>query len=142
MRRVDSPPERLSERNLLQRDGLSLILISQLTEKATKHMFNQLSDEAWFAKLIQSQSNSSLGLPAFPSDAVQRTFVGQSGETALKEAFVFYQAVLRRLGAEVRETNLLDFGVGWGRIIRMFLRDTDPSILWRRRGHSDPSSLR
>ena len=93
-------------------------------------MFNQLSDEAWFAKLIRSQSDLSLGLPGFPSDAVQRTFVGQSGETALKEAFVFYQAVLRRLGAGVRETNLLDFGVGWGRIIRMFLRDTDPSRLY------------
>jgi hypothetical protein len=66
-------------------------------------------------------------LPAFPSDELQTLTTGQSGASALKDAFVFYQDCMesyQALGVPMkRQSQLLDFGVGWGRIARSFLRD-------------------
>ena len=89
-----------------------------------------LSDEEWLSRLTRSQFDSTLGLPGFPSEHVQSTFVGSSGETALRDAFDFYRIVLNHAGPSVRDVNVLDFGVGWGRIIRLFLRETDPARLF------------
>ncbi len=66
-------------------------------------------------------------LPGFPSETVQANTTGQAGVDTLKEAFTFYQDctnVFIQLGNPLAsQHNLLDFGVGWGRISRFFLRD-------------------
>lgn len=66
-------------------------------------------------------------LPDFPSDEIQRNTTGQAGVDTLKEAFIFYQdcaEVFAKIGASLNEeSTLLDFGIGWGRIARFFLRD-------------------
>ncbi|WP_407529240.1 class I SAM-dependent methyltransferase [Methylobacterium oryzisoli] len=92
--------------------------------------FAGLDDEAWFARLVQSQHDRTLGLPGFPPDAVQAGFVGQAGETALQHGFDFYKGVRREAGPSISDCDILDFGVGWGRVIRMFLRDTSPDRLY------------
>jgi SAM-dependent methyltransferase len=60
--------------------------------------------------------------PASPPADLERAFVGSSGRAALEEVVPFYAAVMRhcRLG---RFSKLLDFGCGFGRITRLFLRD-------------------
>ena len=66
-------------------------------------------------------------MPGFPSDTIQTNTTGQAGVATLQEAFVFYQdctETFAMLGKPIqRENRLLDFGVGWGRIARFFMRE-------------------
>jgi SAM-dependent methyltransferase len=66
--------------------------------------------------------------PALPQappmpDAGYQAFVGSYGLDALAEAGQFYSAAGHILHGE-SVGRLLDFGCGWGRIYRLFLRDT------------------
>jgi SAM-dependent methyltransferase len=77
---------------------------------------------------------NSLPMPGFPPDDVQRSFVGQSGTATIEEAWRFYSLMAERwkkyglrLGAQ---SNVLDFGCGWGRYARMFLHDVPGSHIW------------
>jgi SAM-dependent methyltransferase len=61
-----------------------------------------------------------------PSAELQIRTVGLQGDAALAEASRFHSFILERLTAQKPVT--LDFGVGWGRIIRFFKHDTDQLI--------------
>jgi ubiquinone/menaquinone biosynthesis C-methylase UbiE len=69
-----------------------------------------------------------------PPPATQELFTGESGERTLISAFnvykLFKQIIVRNYGAISRCENILDFGCGWGRITRFFLKDMDPSGIW------------
>jgi len=91
-----------------------------------------LTRAEWFEAICESYSNppvlvDSEELPAFPSDEMQIDTTGQSGIETLREAYVFYEdcaETFARLGVPLgRDRRLLDFGVGWGRIARFFLRE-------------------
>jgi ubiquinone/menaquinone biosynthesis C-methylase UbiE len=92
--------------------------------------FAQLSDDAWLEVLKKTISNNiveGVQFPQFPDEAVQILFTSHKWDAALEEAFAFYKIVKQscsthgeRIGLS---TKYLDFGVGWGRIARMFLRD-------------------
>jgi hypothetical protein len=91
-----------------------------------------LTDDEWFSTICASYLNppvmfSGRPLPGFPSDTIQTNTTGQAGVATLREAFVFYQDCVdtfRRLGAPIEARHhLLDFGIGWGRIARFFLRE-------------------
>jgi SAM-dependent methyltransferase len=89
--------------------------------------------DEWFQKICDSYSRPPVyvegvgELPGFPPDAMQITTTGQAGIDTLKDAFVFYQdctKLFRQLGRPMEsQHSLLDFGAGWGRITRFFLRD-------------------
>jgi SAM-dependent methyltransferase len=89
-----------------------------------------MTDRQWYEKIVKSIDDPNLGLPGFPSVYKQNVFVGKSNEAALKEAFDFYQHVKRNSRALARDSKVLDFGVGWGRIIRFFTREVDASGLF------------
>jgi hypothetical protein len=91
-----------------------------------------IDQDDWFKLVCESYKRPPvfLGgkqLPGFPHDSIQTNTTGQAGVDTLKEAYVFYQdclATFADLGKPVsREDKLLDFGVGWGRIARFFLRE-------------------
>jgi len=91
-----------------------------------------LTQDEWFRTICKSYSNppvfyNGLELPGFPSDLIQANTTGQAGINTLKEAFVFYQDCVenfKSFGTPIQEEHsLLDFGVGWGRIARFFLRE-------------------
>jgi hypothetical protein len=106
----------------------------------------RLSDQGWLELLVASLSSrnvAGIALPGFPSAEVQAQFTGSSREQTLQEAFGVYTfirdtcaALGRPLGVDSR---LLDFGVGWGRFLRIFIRniaaenlygcDIDPDVL-------------
>ena len=73
-------------------------------------------------------------MPSFPTDTLQSDFVGTSNEDAIDEAWWFY----RRMSDRCRDYGLLigqrsyvlDFGCGWGRFARMFLRDVPASHIY------------
>lgn len=96
-----------------------------------------LTDEAWHELVKRSlvdRQQEGVTLPGFPPAEVQERFVGASYERALDEAFNFYSAIKQAaaehgtpLGAGSR---VLDFGVGWGRILRYFLKDVPETGLY------------
>jgi SAM-dependent methyltransferase len=90
----------------------------------------KFSDKEWFeilVKSIQTPVIDGIQMPGFPPDEIQKNFVGSSGESNLKEAFKFYSEVksyATKLGRSLTpESQILDFGCGWGRLIRFFLKD-------------------
>jgi len=96
----------------------------------------RLNDAGWLSMLRKSAKSNvvdGITLPGFPEETIQIESVGSAGETTIGEAFSFYSLIkghAEKIGQPIRpETKILDFGAGWGRTIRCFLRDADPSNL-------------
>ncbi|TVQ85314.1 MAG: class I SAM-dependent methyltransferase [Chromatiaceae bacterium] len=95
-----------------------------------------LSLDQWIERISQAmlrpQSLGPFPLPGAPAEQVQATFVGSSGEAAIAEAGRFYKYVLaandRFRGRAIAQ--FLDFGCGWGRYTRLFLRDVPQNGLY------------
>lgn len=77
---------------------------------------------------------NSIALPGFPDAEIQEMTTGQSGYETLREANHFYEDCLEKFkGSENFSRHnkaLLDFGTGWGRILRFFLRDFQSDRLY------------
>ena len=91
--------------------------------------FGDLDDTTWLGLLVRSLTSLTLedvSFPGFPGSTMQSSFVGSSGEETLVEASQFYVEVkgfAKRLGVEINTTTrALDFGCGWARHYRFFLR--------------------
>jgi SAM-dependent methyltransferase len=94
----------------------------------------EISDDEWFElQFNQEGALSKFGiiLPKLPSDDVQDGFTAMHGRDNLNQAFEFYRYVcsVSHL-AEINKPRMLDFGGGWGRISRFFLKDTDPEHIY------------
>lgn len=69
--------------------------------------------------------------PPNPPREVQERFVGSSYSAAYVEAERFVSRAFEHLsGATTRQLRVLDFGAGWGRILRMLLLRLKPEQLW------------
>lgn len=91
-----------------------------------------VSENNWLEVLVDSLSSpqhSPLGdrLPGFPSEEMQRNTTGLSSQAALQQAYAFHEDVmasLQQAGKQLSpESTVLDFGFGWGRISRVFMKD-------------------
>lgn len=92
------------------------------------------SASQWLDQLVKSLDTPGLNsphgdpLPAFPPEQLQIDTTGLGGVAALHQAAAFYADIVDtadRLGAPLNaDTRIVDFGSGWGRITRFFLRDT------------------
>jgi len=115
---------------------LERILEARLDSASPKRLLAGVSDEFWFWLFTEGYRRNidrlrSL-LPGLPDEDIQIRFTGASGDISLQEAFSVYLLV-RRLGATLVDRpieSVLDFGCGWGRGIRFFLRDVEPANLW------------
>ena len=93
-----------------------------------------VSDEDWFwahTKGRRSEPRLAEALPGMPPTTVQETFTGRSGDDTLAEGFAVYR-LFRSLYGQHAERPLgrgLDFGCGWGRILRFWLRECAPDNL-------------
>ena len=97
---------------------------------AHHRVFGHLDDDVWFSVNTTAYRKYAIlrkVLPSLPDAQTQRDFIGSDGDRALNEAFRAYQLIHRiaaRCGRPVTgETTILDFGCGWGRTIRFFMRD-------------------
>lgn len=94
------------------------------------HSFGSLTDREWLDKLISSVDYHEVDgvvFPAFPSERHQIGTNGSAGEGALKEMYNFYLKI-KEIGNKYLpsfgpQSTVLDFGCGWGRTTRFFLRD-------------------
>jgi SAM-dependent methyltransferase len=93
---------------------------------------NTLSDEAWLDLLRRATDGERVEvegrlLPPPPDAQLQINTVGQAGRGAIDEAWAFAAGCLARFRASALfkddDKTLLDFGTGWARIARCFLRD-------------------
>ena len=95
-------------------------------------------NDEWFQKITSSLHAKVLHegvlLPFFPPDQTQVNTTGQSGANTLWEAYIFYRDCSdvffqhSPLFQQV-DKKLIDFGAGWGRILRFFLKDFRPDNL-------------
>ena len=92
--------------------------------------FGGVSDKKWLELMKRSVDDRNIDgiqFPGFPEETVQSHYVGSHGKVTLNEAFNFYTCIkdyCRALGKTITiESKVLDFGVGWGRILRFFLKD-------------------
>jgi len=92
--------------------------------------FSDLSDQQWLSILKRSLNERVAGLPGFPPEEKQRHWVGADGALALDEAFQFYGLVKAACGGSLKPASkILDFGIGWGRIARFFIKDVEPGSI-------------
>jgi SAM-dependent methyltransferase len=100
-------------------------------------VFGDLSDSDWsWLNTEGSRRSRHVGsfLPGLPPEAIQLRFTGAKGDVTLNEGFGAY-ALFREIatahGKSLHDCEgVLDFGCGWGRIIRYFLRDVPARRLW------------
>jgi SAM-dependent methyltransferase len=97
--------------------------------------YRKFSDDRWLKVLLDSVTGSAeVPMPGFPDPELQAGFVGSAGENAIREAWNFYSLMndrRRTYGHPLTESSqVLDFGCGWGRYARMFLRDVPADNIW------------
>lgn len=99
--------------------------------------FGGLSDELWRALLQKKYSGYpriKSVLPDWPNDELQRNWVGNCGEALDHQSFGFIRnlknAYLHYGSKELSQSTVLDFGVGWGRLIRYLAKDVPREKLW------------
>jgi ubiquinone/menaquinone biosynthesis C-methylase UbiE len=72
-------------------------------------------------------------IPQLPSDEIQFSIHGKTGLVAVQEASDFVEVAEERYvslsGGPLEDARVLDFGCGWGRIARLFLKDIKPTHL-------------
>lgn len=131
----------LKDRNtvLLREVESSLSTVTDLSAVSMKRLLENVPDEFYLWLLteghddIKSSTLKSL-LPTMPDEQTQATFTGKTGNVALKQAYGTYKlfkdiATDYSIGLDGGR-NVLDFGCGWGRIIRFFQKDVEPSGLY------------
>jgi len=94
-----------------------------------------ISEEAW-SQAWQDHADgkaTTLPLPDFPPEDVQRITNSLAGAATMAGAATFTRIVVdelhQRLAAPAESLRLLDFGAGWGRMIRLLLRTFPPESL-------------
>lgn len=98
-------------------------------ENVFRERFSLLSDEEWCSILTRSVSESSIWgveFPSFPETELQNRIHGHSSGVSMEEAAKFFHFVKRNTykGEDLaKEMTILDFGSGWGRMVRPFMRD-------------------
>jgi SAM-dependent methyltransferase len=99
-------------------------------------VFGSVGDRHWLwlnTKGYRAEAALRSLLPALPDEALQERFTGARQDQTLRQGWQVYRlfrslydAHSGRLGPA---TSVLDFGCGWGRIIRFFLKDVDSANL-------------
>jgi len=92
--------------------------------------YHHFSDKEW----VDVLSNPRAPVPMLPPAETQEAFCGRSGKLAMIQAFEFYDIIrtaCRDAGRPLESMDaVLDFGCGWGRISRCFLRDIPEGKLY------------
>jgi SAM-dependent methyltransferase len=102
--------------------------------KNLQDLFFDVDDELWFWILTDGPASvpalKSL-LPAMPADDIQRKFTGSVGFGEAPKVYKVFKNIARVYGKEPADLGkVLDFGCGWGRYLRLFLKDVPPENLF------------
>jgi len=86
-----------------------------------------ISNGRWLEANLDPEAHRielNIPIPDLPSAEVQKRFTGRDGRVNLQQAFDFYQFVSQQMPEDSQARyRVIDFGGGWGRIMRLFLRE-------------------
>jgi SAM-dependent methyltransferase len=110
---------------------------SEKPDTSPKDWFSGIDDETWFwINTTGRRRRKAIArlVPKMPEVSTQETYTGWSGDSTLREGFdayrIFRKSYETHVGPIGSCRSVLDFGCGWGRIIRFFLRDVEPKKLF------------
>ena len=91
--------------------------------------FEALADAPWANLML-----GGLTLPPLPPDRLQRDWCGNAGAPLAQQSGDFYtllkEVYARHSRKPLRQSRLIDFGCGWGRLTRLFGKDLPPSQIF------------
>jgi len=106
-----------------------LDLLSKRNPDSLREAFRGSDDKLWYwAQTSGYQENVWLQkmLPTLPSDDTQLRFTGRTGKVNLEHAFnayTLFKALAEKHYGDIQNEKVLDFGCGWGRILRFWIKD-------------------
>ncbi|MBA4062721.1 MAG: hypothetical protein C0501_03270 [Isosphaera sp.] len=125
-RALDSVGERIGERRRVAR--LRRIVAS--APAPHPQLFGGVDDDYWLwlnTEGVRQDPRLAQLLPSLPDETLQVSLIGLTGDTALRDGYTFYRLVkqlyARHVGPLPPTASVMDFGCGWGRTIRFFLKD-------------------
>jgi SAM-dependent methyltransferase len=131
---IRGAPENVASTYLHDRELATSAARSDLSPETRNDKVLKIGDDDWFELQFNPElalQRYGIALPRLPSDDVQLGFTAQCGRPNLQEAFSFYRYVISTCRLEqITEPRILDFGGGWGRVSRFFLRETKPHNIY------------
>jgi len=115
-------------------ETLTRLLSHVRAGRTPNQLFAGVSDDFWLWCLTEGYREDERlrsVMPAYPPAEVQLRFAGASGDDTMRDAFNIYR-LIRNLASQHLSrpmTSVMEFGSGWGRIIRCFSREIDPHRL-------------
>ncbi|MCG6986433.1 MAG: class I SAM-dependent methyltransferase [Thiocapsa sp.] len=93
-------------------------------------LLSAIDDSQWLELILHNPNQpipEGAFIPKLPPDSVQLAFNGSAGVSNLRSGFAIYQQIKAAINAWgsrfTPESHVLDFGCGWGRVIRFFAKD-------------------
>jgi len=129
---------RLDRIALLVKNSPAAMLAAGRSKKpgtSPKDWFSGVDDDTWFWMNTQGRrrlKSIAAIVPGLPDATLQAAYTGSSEDSTLREGFAAYQLFKHHYEAHagaLSEARVLDFGCGWGHIIRFFLREVPPERL-------------
>jgi SAM-dependent methyltransferase len=112
-------------------------MVESFSSSGDFRVFAEASDRLWlWLHLRGSEFFEPLAdrFPALPPQELQLQFTGKVDQETLRDGFRVYRMFRDRgrhaLGGSLERSRMLDFGCGWGRVARFFLRDVEPGSLF------------
>jgi SAM-dependent methyltransferase len=113
------------------------LVAAAATAPAPRAVFANTTDRVWWwANTAGYRASPELRrvVPGLPAKNIQERFTGDSGDSTLREAYRFHLLVrdlaeAHMVGGYAGCGDILDYGCGWGRIIRFFTRHFEPDRL-------------
>lgn len=112
-------------------------LLASSSSRIPHELFKAATDDFWLwlnTEGYRKHSQLQQLLPGLPSEYFQLAVASLTGDETLRNAFTLYKlfrTLIERHHKPVSDCDaVLDFGCGWGRITRFFLKDIDGQKVW------------